>query len=86
MNSNQQKALITIAVVIVSMILYPPWNQIINSGMVFNRGYSFITEAPTDLSSVNIGLLLTQILAASIVGVILYFVDEQKAIQNVKDM
>lgn len=77
MNSNQQKALIGIAAVIISMILYPPWHCFVKSGVVISTGYSFIT-APPYRSSVNIGLLLTQFLAASIVGAILYFVLKDK--------
>ncbi len=78
MNKNQQKVLVGIIAAIVAMLLYPPYNRIIGGGRVFNDGYSWIFDAPSRLSTVNVGLLLVQMAAVAVVGGILYLVFKDK--------
>ena len=77
-NNNQQKALIGTIVAIVAMLLYPPYNRLISDGKVLNDGYSWIFDAPTRFSTVNVSLLLVQWVAVAITGAVLYFVLKDK--------
>ena len=71
---NKNNMLIVMASVIIGMILYPPYNRVASGGRIINDGYSWIFDAPTRYSTVNEGLLLTQIIAVAIIGVIGWFI------------
>lgn len=77
MNSSQRKVLIFVVVLIVAMLLYPPWQaHLTNSrgaSVVVNHGYSWIISPPQNTAQVNVVLLFTQWVGVLIVGLILYF-------------
>lgn len=77
MNKKQKIALIAITVVILGMLLYPPFHWIGKGGEVGSAGYSWISDPPRSmggfLAKVDIGLLLTQWLAVLIAGGITLF-------------
>ena len=78
MNSNQRKVLIGVIVAIVAMLLYPPYHILRSAGIVHNAGYSWIFDAPSRFSTVNVSLLSIQCVAVAFVGAILYFVLKDK--------
>jgi uncharacterized RDD family membrane protein YckC len=69
MNRNQQIAVVIGAVVVLLMLLFPPFHlQIRNT--TSNMGYAFILHPPTRgyiTASVNVGMLLVQWVGASLV-------------------
>lgn len=69
-NSNQRIAIATFIVVILGMMLFPPFHIQGSAGEI-NLGYGFLLNPPEERNmagSVNILLLLTQLLAATIVA------------------
>ena len=73
MNRKQKKALIAVAAVVLGMLLYPPFHVRWTEGRVFRTGYGWIFAAPSDMGTVDIGLLITQWVAVLIIGAIAYF-------------
>lgn len=75
MNKKQKAVLIAIMVVILGMLLYPPFHCIVGQ-RVWSAGYSWIFDSPESmgvLATVNVGLLLAQWLGVLIVGGIMWF-------------
>ena len=73
MNQKQKTVLIAVAAVVLGMLLYPPFHWQGPGGRVVGAGYGWIFAPPFDETTVNIGLLSTQWMAALIVGSIAYF-------------
>ena len=69
MNKNQQRVLLGTAILIALMTLYPPFQVVTDAGL-WGKGFDWIFSNTS--STVNIGLLLTQIFATLIVGGVLY--------------
>ena len=78
MNKKQKTVLIAIAVVILGMLLYPPFHWRVAGGQVGSAGYSWIFDPPPSwtgvLATVNIGLLVIQWLGVLIAGGIIWFI------------
>ena len=70
MNGNQKKLLIVVAIVLVAMLLYPPFVYQGLHGRAVNAGYDFIWDAPgaNQQAVVNLGQLFFQMLIVAIVG------------------
>lgn len=73
MNKKQRAVLILAAIVVLAMLLYPPFHQIGYRGQVGGMGYSWIFKPPYITTTVDTGLLLIQWIAVLIVGAIAYF-------------
>jgi hypothetical protein len=78
MNKKQRAVLIAITVVIVGMLLYPPFHWRGPKGQVGSAGYSWIFDPPPDglgiLATVDLGLLVIQWLGVLIVGGITWII------------
>ncbi len=72
MNKNQKIVVIAVGIIMLVMLLFPPF-EVISSHGTFNRGYSFILEPPDHRSCVNIGLLLMQWIVIIVCGAIGWF-------------
>ena len=77
MHKKQKRVLIAITVVILGMLLYPPFHWRGGGGEVASAGYSWIFDPPPSMSgllaTVDIGLLVTQWFAVLIAGGIIWF-------------
>ncbi len=74
MNERQKKILITVAVVILAMLLYPPYIEKLGgsyAGRVFS-GYEFIFDLPSR-AVINVPTLLVQWIGVLIAGAIIFF-------------
>jgi len=86
MNKHQTKLLIAIVIILVGMILFPPFHFICSEGlgkMEFNLGYHFILNPPRyqgikGSGSVNVTLLLVQYVFVCTVGTIIFFLLKNK--------
>jgi hypothetical protein len=63
MNKNQQLVLLSVAIIVFVMLLYPPF-QIMGRGM----GYSWLFSPPHEMATVNTAQLIAQWLGVVIVG------------------
>lgn len=77
MNKKQTRILWITAIVLLLMLLFPPF-QTARGG--FNAGYAFIVSPPIEYANVNVGTLFIQCLIVVAVGAICWFVckDKQK--------
>lgn len=78
MNSRQRIVLVFTGVAILVMILFPPYQQEFGNGASMNLGYSFLFAPPnlpgfSGYGSVNVNLLLVEILGAVIAGGLIWF-------------
>lgn len=78
MNDKQRKVLITVCVVIVGMLAFPPFHFRFGQGNSKSAGYSFLFDAPAGNTSVDLGLLAMQWAAVLIVGAIAFVVFKDK--------
>jgi len=74
MNDKQKKVLIAVAVIVLAMLLYPPYIQQIGgaNSIATTSGYAFIFELPFR-STIHIATLLIQWVGILIVGGIAFF-------------
>lgn len=71
MNSIQKIILLLVAITLVGMMVYPPFQVIGARGVVHNAGYALINSPPTGFlirPSINVGLLLIQFIVVIVVG------------------
>lgn len=73
MNERQRKVLIGVAVATVLLVLFPPFEYHM-SGEMGARGYHLIWSHVCNVCSVNLALLLTELLAVWVVGALLWLV------------
>ena len=71
MNDKQKTLLQVIAVIVVGMLLYPPFNIIGQNGIRVSAGYNWLF-AP-DRAVVDVGMLLAQWAGVLVVGALIYF-------------
>ncbi len=78
MNKKQKRVLIAITVIILGMLVYPPFHWRAEGGIVTSVGYGWIFDPPSPDSSVlptvDTGLLVTQWLGVLIAGGIIWFI------------
>lgn len=76
MSTSQRVILLVVAIIIATMLLYPPFTFDMPNGTTMNMGYSWIFEPPVVGSStsalVNIPMLLAQWAAVLVIGGIAY--------------
>lgn len=70
MNNTQKAILVAMAVIVVGMLLYPPYQFAAKSGMVMNMGYGWIFSPPSRVANVNVPVLLVQWVAVAVVGML----------------
>lgn len=80
MNEKQKKVLITIAVVVLAMLIYPPYIQQIGgaSSTATISGYAFIFELPF-WATIHVSTLLIQWVGVLIVGGIAFLIVKDQA-------
>lgn len=71
MNTTQRKVLVAVAVAVLGMLLYPPY-QAYFLGKLSETGYAWIFDLP-DRATVNIATLILQWIGIAIVGGIAFF-------------
>ena len=76
MNEKQKKVLITIAVVVLAMLIYPPYIE--QLGRTTISGYAFIFELPFR-ATISASTLLIQWLGVLIVGGITFLLVKDQA-------
>ena len=73
MNKNQKLILIAVAVVVVAMFIYPPF-QAVRSGTIHNMGYGWIFAlSKRGYMTINVSMLIIQWIGVFIVGGIAFF-------------
>jgi hypothetical protein len=75
MNTNQKIILIVTGLFVLGMVLYPPFNLLMNNGAILNMGYGWIFEPPRRgylVSNVNTAMLLIQWIGVIVVGGIIF--------------
>jgi hypothetical protein len=73
MNKNQKYILVGVAILISSMLLFPPYYFTRFNNTVSGSGYGFLFDIPFT-ASVDIEKLIVQWLGVIVVGIILFFV------------
>ncbi len=72
MNKKQRNVLIAVAVVVLAMLLYPPWQLKLSEGRVFGRGFGWLFAPSDPRATVDVGLLIAEWIGVLIVGGIAY--------------
>jgi len=78
MNKNQKYVGTIISIILVSMVLYPPYYAV-TKDYTYNKSFSFIFNPPCDVCVVNIAQLFLQILVVCIVGGITWYIFKEKS-------
>lgn len=78
MNDTQKKIMIATVLVILAMTLYPPFHGTWK-GNSMNFGYSFISNPPNPVSTINAGTLIIQYIVASIIGGLLFVLNKSSS-------
>ena len=78
MGEKQRGVLIAVMIVIVGMLLFPPFHYNLPKGRSINMGYGWLFSPPSPgyydgTATVNIGMLLTQWVGVLAVGAIAWF-------------
>lgn len=71
MNTTQKRIMIAVIVIIVGMLVYPPFQVVAKNGVVFNMGYGWIFDPPKRgyiAASVDVPMLLIQWVGVLVVG------------------
>ena len=74
MNERQRKFLIGVGIVMIAMLLFPPFYYQIGEGARRGHCYSLIFSPPDYYYAVNIELLVVQLLAVATIGFIGWYV------------
>lgn len=74
MNKYQKNTLITVAILLGLMLLFPPFQRSGIKGGTFGLGYSFIFSPPKAYATINAGTLFIQYLIVTSIGAGLFFV------------
>jgi hypothetical protein len=69
MNFKQLIIAAIVGVIMLAMLIYPPFESVLEHGK-FNLGYEFILTPPDNYGTVNIGLLLMQWAVVIVIGAI----------------
>ena len=70
--------IILYVIAVVGMSLYPPFIATPGTGVTLNMGYHYILEPPTKICLVNVTLLLTQAVMATLVTVALWLLKSKE--------
>ena len=83
-DNKQKKLLMAVITVVVAMLLFPPFYFRAANGVKLNKGYAFLFSPPTlsngILCSVDVGMLLTQLLIVLIVGGIAFLLTKDASL------
>jgi len=83
MNTNQKYVLALATIIMVLMLLYPPFQNVTGQYGTINNGYHFITYLPTGKgvmpATVNIGLLIMQWIVLGAVAFVAYLLLKDKS-------
>lgn len=77
MNEMQRKVLIVVAILVVAMLLYPPYSMQNEWGSKVQIGYTWLFEGYA-YSSVDVAMLFTQWIGVLIVGGIAFLLARTK--------
>jgi hypothetical protein len=82
MNEGQKKVVMISAVIIVLMLIFPPFHYINQIGVEINMGFSFLFNPPSRSSyvtgSINMAQLFLQWVGVGFVGGLIYFLQKDK--------
>lgn len=79
MNRNQKIVAVSIVLVLLGMLLFPPFHLVVREG-TFNVGFSFIFNPPQKGTAIiNTSQWLIQILVVGIIGGITWFLFKNRA-------
>lgn len=90
MNRRQRNVAIVVVIVLLGMLLYPPFVAIDRGGRIYNMGFHFILGPPHMgilVATVNTYLLFVQIITVLVVGAIVWhlFKDREQKIKTIKE-
>ena len=79
-NTKQRALLVITAIIVVAMLIFPPFIQELGSGVKTNLGYSFFLNPPSFpktntikfVAYVNTSLLITQFIGAVLISISLF--------------
>lgn len=78
MNKNQKIAIVVIGIVLLGILVYPPF-FLVNQRGTFNVGFGFIFDPPVQYATINIGQLIVQEIIVGIIGGLVYFLLKEKS-------
>ena len=78
MNQNQRIVAVAVAILLMGMLLYPPFHLVVDRG-TFNRGYNFIFDPPEGTATINIVQVLLQMIVVGVVGGIAWYLFKEKS-------
>ena len=81
MNNKQKLILKIVAVIVLAMILFPPFHLHLQNGAIINLGYGFLFSPPKKsdyMGSVDTGLLLVQWISVVLVFGVLWWLAKDK--------
>lgn len=78
MNKKQKRFLIAVGVVMIAMILFPPFHLVFDGGVTRYHRYSFVFLPPLEGAVVNSGLLLIQWVIVGSVGFVGWYLLKSK--------
>ena len=78
MSEKQRIAIATAGIIILAMLIFPPFEQIAKYG-TYNQGYSFILSPPNEgRATVSVGLLFLQLVIVMVSAGIAWFLFKSK--------
>lgn len=80
LNKNQRKVLIVVGIIVLAMLIYPPYRIYgfgVNSSAILESGYAFLFDMPKR-ATVAVTTLLVQWIGILIVGAIAFFMLKNK--------
>lgn len=71
MNQNQKRILMAVIAMVIAMLVYPPFQVVVQNGVIFNMGYDWLVDPPKRgyiAATVNVSMLLIQWIGVLVVG------------------
>lgn len=78
MSQAQRAIVFVVVVVLIVMLLWPPFHLVERQGAVAGRGFSFILSPPQEGATVDAALLAIELVVCLIVGGLLYLIVEKR--------
>ncbi|MDP2984080.1 MAG: DUF2569 family protein [Candidatus Latescibacter sp.] len=83
-NQNQKLIIVSMIVLIIVMLMYPPFHLVNNNGISINKGYGWIIDPPGGRATVNVSMLLIQWVGVLLVGGLALFLSKNSKEQPQK--
>ncbi|WP_457944546.1 hypothetical protein ACSTAY_06665 [Vreelandella alkaliphila] len=72
MNDNQKEVLVFTGIILLLMLIFPPFHAQFSGGVSFGRGYGFILNPPRGGARIDVGILLIQWFFVASIGGLAY--------------